>query len=219
MRRRMTILLALAMSALAAAGAGATPQSDFDAVYGDWKADLVISACKWSQGQLQNAYDVSQSNPDFQYETRFGDDVQKEIKRWKDGGCAGVKPIAVRRTSPLSGARIVKVSGRGKAAKEVVRVRNGTKKTIPFRKGSIRNSKRGKAVFPAKFKLPKGKTAVIHVGCKKGKRRAYFKKQNVWLCLRKPLFNDKGDLARLADAKAIVVSQRGFGKLKRRPAF
>jgi hypothetical protein len=219
MHGRIAALALIALSAVVALPAHATPQSDFDGVYADWKADLAISACTWSQPQLQNAYNVSQSNPDFQYETRFADDVQTEIKRWQSGGCAGVQPVTVRRTSPLNGAKIVKVVGRGKAAKESVRVRNGSKKTIAFRKATLHNSKRLKAVFPAGFKLRAGRTALVHAGCARGKRRASFAKQTVWLCRKKPLFSDRGDLARLADAKAIVVSQRGFGSLRRRPAF
>jgi hypothetical protein len=210
------IVLALAGSAMA------SPQSDFDAVYGDWKTDLTISACKWSEPQLQNAYKVANSNPDFQYETRFSDGLQTEIKRWKNGGCSGVAPISKRRTSPLSGARIVSVNGRGGARTEVVKIRNGTRKTISFRKATVRNirsGKRNRSVFPARFKLAKGRTATVHMGCAKGKRHASFKARTVWLCRRAAMFRDKGDAARLADAKAIVVSQRGYGSQKRRPVF
>src|SRR3954465_7592750 len=112
----------------------ASQQSDFDDVYGDWKPDLVITQCKWSQGQLENARDVAQSNPDFQYETEFIDDTQREIDRWKNGGCGGIKPIETRRTSPANGVRIASVKGRGSAKREVVTVQNRSGKTVSFRK-------------------------------------------------------------------------------------
>src|SRR3954469_23312233 len=155
MHGRIAPILAL-IALFLAVPAFASQQSDFDDVYGDWRPDLVISPCRWSQPQLENAYAVANSNPDFQYETRFSDDVQTEISRWKNGGCAGVAPLTTRRTSPLNGARVVSVKDRGGQAKETVKIHNGTKQTISFRKATLRNlrsRKRNRAVFPAKFKL------------------------------------------------------------------
>jgi hypothetical protein len=197
----------------------ATPQTDFDHVYGDWKPDLVIAPCRWSQAELQTAHDVASSNPDFQYETRFVDDTQREINRWKSGGCAGVQPESVRKKSPLFGVRIVKVRARGGAAKESVAIRNTTRKAKSFRKASITNIKGKGFYFPARFKLRRGRTAVVHVGCAKGKRRQSFTTRAVWLCSKRGLFRDRGDLVRLSDAKLLVVSQRGFGSEKGRPVF
>jgi hypothetical protein len=209
----------LALCAVVALPALASPQSDFDAVYGDWKADKVMTQCRWTLEQLQNANDIANSNPDFQYETGFQDSVQAEINRWKAGGCAGVAPTSVKKASPLTGAHITAVKPRGKAAREVVKIRNGSKKTLSFRKASLRNAKRAKAVFPAKFKLRSRKVAVVHLGCARGKRRASFNGTTVYLCRRKELLRDKGDVIKLADAKGVVVSQRGFGTKKRQPSF
>jgi hypothetical protein len=213
------VAFALLVSMAAALPASATPQSDFDAVYGDWKKDLKITRCAWSQNQLQNAYDIANSNPDFQYETKFVDDTQAEINRWKTGGCAGVQPESVRKKSPLFGVRIVKVRGKGGAARETVTIRNTARKAKSFRKASLTNIKGKGFYFPPKFKLAKGRTAVVHVACAKGKKRQSFTKRAVWLCSKRQMFNDRGDLARLADAKLIVVSQRGYGTQKRRPVF
>jgi hypothetical protein len=219
MRARLLTLVLIAAAAVAAAPAGASPQSDFTAVYGDWKPDLAITPCRWTQPQLQNAYNVANSNPDFQYETRFSNDLQTEISRWRKGGCAGVAPFSERHASPLYSARIVKVSGKGGAAKEVVQLRNVGTRTLSFRKASLRNLAGSKAVFPGGFKLAKGRTAVVHVGCTKGKGRASFTARTVWLCRRSPLFGDRGDVARLADAKGVIVTQLGYGTQKRRAVF
>lgn len=222
---RVPLHLALAavaaaiLSAVAVAVALATPQDDFQAVYADWKPDGDVTACAFSQQQLQNALDVANGSPDFQYNSGFQDEVQVEIDRWKAGGCAGVSPVTKRRISPLNGARIMKVAGRGKAAKEYVKIKNRTRKTIRFRKATLRNKGRGRATFPAKFKLRARKTAVVRLGCAPHKRKAYAKGTKVWLCKRGQLFADRGDAARLADAKGIVVSQRGFGTQKRRVAY
>lgn len=219
MRIHAGVLVLIVLAGLVALPAAASPQSDFDAVYGDWRKDLVITPCNWSQAQLQNAYDIAQSNPDFQYETAFVDDTQAEINRWKTGGCSGVQPLSVRKKSPLFGVRVVSVRPRGGAAKERVTLRNRARKTVSFRRASLWNAKRGYGLFPARFKLAKGRTAVVHVGCAKGKRRASFTKRTVWLCRRRQLLSDRGDIARLVDAKAVVVSQRGFGTQRRRPVF
>ena len=220
MRAPLAAVLATALVVLAAAlPALASQQSDFDAVYGDWKADGVITQCHWTVDQLQNAYDVANSSPDFQYDTGFQDAVQTEINRWKAGGCAGVAPKTVSKASPLTGARIVSVSGRGGAARERVTVRNTSSKTLSFRKASLRDSKGVRALFPASFELRRGKTAVVHVGCAPGAGHASFRGTTVWLCRRGQMFRDRGDVARLVDAKGVVVSQRGFGSLRHRPVF
>jgi hypothetical protein len=215
----MRIAALVVLGVLVASPALASPQSDFNAVYGDWKKDTKITPCAWSQAQLQNAYNVARSNPDFQYETAFVNDTQREINRWKSGGCAGIQPLSVRKKSPLYGVRIVAVRGRGGAAQEAVTIHNSGRTTKSFRKASLTNLKGAGFYFPARFKLARGHTAVVHVGCAAGKRRATFTKRAVWLCSKRGIFSDKGDLARLADAKLLVVSQRGFGSESRRIAF
>jgi hypothetical protein len=215
----MRVALLTLVAFLLACPALASPQTDFNAVYGDWKKDTRITPCAWSQSQLQNTYNVARSDPDFQYETQFVDDTQREINRWKSGGCAGIQPVNVRRKSPMFGVHIVSVRGRGGAAREVVTIRNRARKAISFRKASLTNLKGHGFYFPSGFKLAKGRTAAVHVGCAKGKRQGTFTARAVWLCSPRGIFRDRGDLARLADAKLLVVSQRGFGSEGRRPAF
>jgi hypothetical protein len=137
----------------------------------------------------------------------------------KAGGCAGVEPLSVRKKSPLYGARIISVRGKGGAAREVVAIRNRAGKTLSFRKASLTNLKGRGFYFPNRFKLRKGRTVRVHTGCQKGKHRSTFSARAVWLCGKSGIFRDKGDLARLADSKLLVVSQRGFGSQRSRPAF
>ena len=220
MHGRIALLAALvAGCGLGAVQAAATPGDDFNAVYGDWKPDHVITPCWWTRHQLQNAYDVAASNPDMGYSPDFQDAVQREIKRWKDGDCAGVSPASQRRVSPLHGARIVAIAGRGGAGAESVKIKNTTRKTLAFRKATLRNHAKGRAVFPATFKLKPGRKALVHVGCAPGKGRPSLKGTTVWLCRRSQLFRDRGDTGRLADSKGIVVSQLGFGTFKGRVAY
>jgi hypothetical protein len=216
---RALTLAVLAACLFVGASAHASPQSDFDGVYGDWKADHVVTPCRWTQAQLENAYKVATGSPDFQYATGFQDNVRAEINRWKSGGCAGVAPYSKRRLSPLNGVRVMKVAGRAKAANEYVRIANRTKKTVAFRRATLRNLSGTKALFPAGLKLKPGKTAVVRVGCAPGKRHPSFSGTRVWLCRQAQLFGDSGDVARLADSKGVVVSQRGYGTQKRRPVY
>jgi hypothetical protein len=204
---------------VAGVSAQASPQSDFDGVYADWKADHVVTQCRWTQAELESAYKVATGSPDFQYATGFQDNVRAEINRWKSGGCAGVAPYAKRRLSPLNGVRVTNVAGRGNAAKEYVLIANRAKKAVALRKATLRNLTGVKAAFPAKFKLKPGKTAVVRVGCAPGKRSASFSGTRVWLCRRAQLFGDRGDVARLADSNGLVVSQLGYGTQKRRPVY
>jgi hypothetical protein len=130
-----------------------------------------------------------------------------------------VAPYAKRQLSPLNGVRVMKVAGRGNAAKEYVRITNRAKKAVALRKATLRNLGGARALFPAKFKLKPGATAVVRVGCAPGKRSASYSGTQVWLCRRAQLFGDRGDVARLADAKGVVVSQLGYGTQKRRPVY
>ena len=83
---RVALVTAL-IAAVLAVPAGASHQTDFNAVYSDWKKDGKITHFYGSQAQLQNAENVSSGNPDFQYDTRFPNATQVEINRWKSGGC------------------------------------------------------------------------------------------------------------------------------------
>jgi hypothetical protein len=211
--------LAVAVALVLVVPAHAGPQQDFNAVYGDWKADHDVTSCRFSRTELENAYQVANGSPDFQYETGFSDEVQREIARWKSGGCSGVPPLSVRKRSPLYGAKVVAVSGRGKAKSEFVRIRNTTRKMLVFRRASIRNVKRQKAFFPAGFRLRAGKTALVRVGCEGGKRRASSRGTRVFLCRRRPLFADRGDAPGLADAAGTLVSRRSYGSETRRLSY
>jgi hypothetical protein len=75
----------------------------------------------------------------LQYETQFVDDTQREINRWKSGGCAGIQPVNVRRKSPMFGVHIVSVRGRGARRAKSSRSGTGRAKAISFRKASLTN--------------------------------------------------------------------------------
>lgn len=199
-----------AFSAFAAGPAVAGEQEDFNGVYADWKKDREVTPCYWSKAQLENADRLAQGSPDFQYETEFQDEVRREIARWNAGGCAGVSPAVDRRASPLNGLKITLVRGRGGPSREYVKIKNNARKRISLRGATLRGRGGKRAKFPSRFRLSRGKTAVVRVGCG-GRRRAWFRGTRVFLCRRTALFKDRGDAARLADAKGVFVSQRSYG--------
>lgn len=185
-------------------------QEDFNAVYADWQRDDQVTPCYFSVEQLRNAERLYEQSPDSDYATAFGDEVRREIARWNAGGCAGVSPFAARRASPLYGLKIVSVRGRGGVSRELVRIRNNSRKRISLKGATLRGRGGKRAKFPSRFRLARGKTAVVRVGCG-GRRSAWSRGTRVWLCRRAPLFADRGDAARLADAKGVFVSQRSYG--------
>ena len=210
MKRRSALWLLpaflFASSGLALAG----EQEDFNAVYADWQRDDQVTPCYFSAEQLQNAERLYEQSPDAQYASAFGDEVRREIARWRAGGCAGVSPMVQRRASPLFGLRIVSVRGRGGVASELVKVRNTTRKRIALRGATLRGRGGKRAKFPPRFRLSGRRTATVFVGCG-GRGRAWFRGTRVYLCRKTPLFNDRGDAARLADSKGVFVSQRSYG--------
>ena len=211
MKRRSALwLLPVFLFVCSAVPALAGEQEDFNAIYADWQKDDQVTPCHWSKAQLQNADRLAEGSPDSQYATGFQDEVRREIARWNAGGCAGVSPASARNASPLRGLKIVGVRGRGGASREVVRIRNTTAKRVSLKGATLRGRGGKRAKFPARFRLAGRRTAVVVVGCG-GRSRAWFKGTKVWLCRRTALFNDRGDAARLADAKGVFVSQRSYG--------
>jgi hypothetical protein len=96
-------VLAIAMSAIVAAPAAqAGPNEDYTAVKNDWLKDGVITACRFSVAQLQNANRVSAQSTEDPY-TSFPDAINNELKRWSAGKCRTAKTAKMRLTvSPHS---------------------------------------------------------------------------------------------------------------------
>ena len=209
MKRRSALWLLPAFLCVCSA-AFAGEQEDFNAVYADWQRDDQVTPCFFSVAQLRNAERLYESSPDSQYATAFGDEVRREIARWNAGGCAGVSPMTARRASPLFGLRIISVRGRGDASRELVSIRNTTRKRVALKGATLRGRGGKRARFPARFRLPARTTAIVRVGCG-GRNRAWFRGVRVYLCRKAALFNDHGDAARLVDAKGAFVSQRSYG--------
>lgn len=210
---------AVLASGVLAAPAAADPFQDYQGIRADWTADGVIVPCRWSEQQLENARSVSALVPEDQYVT-FPADVDREIARWRQGRCAGQAPDDRRAGSPLGAVTIVRVAGRGKAAREYVRIRNRGRRTVSLAGATLRN-RTGRRIRLPRIVLRRGQSVTVRLSCRRGKRRASVVRTRAWLCYRRAsgLFADRGDIARLVDRRGVVVSQRGFGSRRGAVSF
>lgn len=218
-RAKLVIAGAAAVAAvLTAAPASAGPFEDYQAVRADWQADRIITPCRWSEQELVNAREVSDSVPDDQY-TDFPSEVDRELVRWRSGGCVGRTPDSVRERSPLAGMRIVRVGGRGNATRELVRLRNRGRTTANLGGAMLRNRRGARARLPRGFRVRAGRTVTVRLGCPRGRRRAGVRGSTAYVCRRRAFFTDSGDVARLVDRRGTVVSRRGYGRYSDTVAF
>ena len=208
----MVLLASLAVAAAAIAG----PDEDYAAIRADWQRDDVITPCRFSEQQLENARRIAESNPDDQY-TDFPSQIDRELARIRAGRCEGRTPDVVRERSPLARLQIRSVRPSGGAARESVRIRNRGRSTVRLDGATIRNRRGARARLPRGVRLRRGATLTVRIGCLRGRRTA--RGRVAYACRRGALFADRGDVARLADRDGVVVSQRGFGRFRSTAAF
>jgi hypothetical protein len=212
-KRRLIGLLACSLVAVGAAAA--SPTDDYTRVRVDWQEDGSITACRFSEAELQNARSVAESSPDFSY-TGLVDAIDVEIARWRSGGCSGLSPESKRARSALDGLRITAV----KPKAELVVIFNRTRKPISLTGARLHNRRGNRRVaFRRGTKIRGRKHLIVQTGCLKGKRRATVKGGRYYACQRRELWRDRGDVARLSDRKRVVVSQLGYGTQRRAPKF
>lgn len=208
----VALVTALALAPPAVAG----PTQDYQAVRADWQRDGNITPCRFSEEQLANARAIADANPDDQY-TEFPAEIDRELARVRSGACRGRTPDAERDASPLAGLRIVRVGPRGDASRELVRIRNTGRRTISLNGATVRNRRGSRARLPRGVRVRRGHAVTIRIGCLRGRRTA--RGRSVYACRRGALFTDSGDVARLADRRGVVVSQRGFGRFRNTVSF
>lgn len=217
------LALGSALLALLALGAVAPPvladaASDARAVYLDWQPDKVITACRFTRAQLVNAQTTAASSPDFDtYAPGFRDQINREIARYDSGGCQGIStpPSAAKRArSPLRKVRIAKIRPKGGSA-ESVTIRNAGSKTVSLRGATLRDRKGNRVRFPRGTKLRGKRSLKVITGCAPGQRRPVRRGSRLFACKRKLLWDDRGDVVKLADSRGTVVAQRGYGRLRK----
>ena len=126
----------LAVGALWAPAAGADPYADYNAVRADWQPDQVITACRFTIGELQNARSLLTGEDNY---SGFQEALETEISRQRSRGCPGgggtegrpalsrVKVVAGRVQFGLSRAAQVGIVVERRAGRGWVRVRGLTR--------------------------------------------------------------------------------------------
>lgn len=198
-------LAALLVGALVAPGAGASPAADFAAIVKDFTRDRDVTPCLFTRAQLEGAR--AQLGPDANaYAPGLGDELSREIRRWRDGGCT------TRRVAAALGGdvRIVKVSAKGAARRESVTLRNYGSKAVSLRGWILRDA----ADHQIKFKkttLKAKRRVVVVTGCRRGSRKALRKGTRYYACRSTEFWDDAGDVVELVNAKGGLLSKKAYG--------
>src|SRR5205085_4214829 len=88
-------LTAVAVTAVVAASAQASPSADYSAVKSDWRKDGKITPCRFSLPELQHASELAAANNEDGY-TTLPDEIDREIGRWNSGDCRKVAIARLR---------------------------------------------------------------------------------------------------------------------------
>ena len=201
MRRLQLAFAAVLGAAVLAPGvAGGSPAADLASITRDYTRDGRITACRFTQGQLEGAR--SKIGEDIaSYAAGIAVAIAREIKRWKDGGCAG-KRRAVR-------LRIIAVSAGGGANVEYVTIKNSGSKTVNLHNYALRDGDDHTLKFRA-TKLKKGARLRVVTGCHKGRNGAVRRGTRYYACRKTQFWDDAGDLVELLAPGGGLLSQKRY---------
>ena len=199
--------MAAGMLALAG-GAVADVSSDYLHARADWQAHKgKITRCRFTANELNNVLTAISANPDENY-SDFRPAVEGELARIAAKLCRGIVPESARRSSPLDAATIAKLKGSGGPARELVVLKNSSRKRLRLKGATLRNRAGRKLKLPKRAAIgPRGKLTV-RLACGKARNRT------VYLCAARAFWVDKGDVAVLYDRAKVAAAQAGFGKFE-----
>ena len=216
--RRLPALAAVCLAAiflLPGASALAAPVDDYNAVLADWRAGGDVTPCRFTRTQLVNARNVAGTVPDFDsYAPGFREEVTQEIARHDRGGCRGVSPqtpASRRSRSHLRAIRITAIRPRG-GSRESVTIRNTARGAVRLRGATLRD-RSGKRLRLS-GRLGGRRTLRVITGCAGARRRPARLGAQLFACRSGRLWDDRGDVVKVVDARGIVVAQRGYGTLR-----
>jgi hypothetical protein len=194
----ITVVLSAAVLAPAAAG---SPAGDLKSVLQDYSRDDKITPCRFTQRQLESVR--GQISPDIEtYAKGIRPALNREIRRWKAGGCKGKGPNATK-------LRIVAVKATGGPAKESVTIKNTGRKAISLRGFALRDAADHTLKFRA-TKLNAGRRLQVVTGCRKGHRSAVRRGSRYYACRSKEVWDDAGDTVELLGRGGGLVSKKTY---------
>ena len=198
-------LLALLVGAIAVPGAGASPAADFNAIVKDFTSGRDITPCLFTQAQLKAAR--AQLGPDANaYAPGLGDEINREIKRWKDGSCTARRVAAARGAD----VRITKIKSKGGARSESVTLRNYGSKIVSL-KGFVLRDASDHAIKFIKTTIKPKRSVVVVTGCRRGSKKALRKGTRYYACRKTAFWDDAGDVVELVNAKGGLLSRKTYG--------
>lgn len=186
-------------------GVGASPAADFNAIVKDFTGGRDITPCLFTQAQLEAAR--AQLGPDANaYAPGLGDEVTREIKRWRDGDCSRKRVAAAKGAD----VRISKVTAKGGVRSESVTLRNHGSKTASL-KGFILRDAADHAIKFKKTTIKPRRSVVVVTGCRKGSKKAVRKGTRYYACRSTEFWDDAGDVVELVNAKGGLLSTKTYG--------
>jgi hypothetical protein len=193
----------------------AAPVDDYRAVLADWQQGQDVTPCRFTRPQLLNARNQAGAVPDFDsYAPGFREEVTQEIARHDRGGCRGVSPqtpVSRRERSALRAIRITAIRPRG-GSRESVTIRNTSRRAVRLRGATLRD-RSGKRIRLS-GRLAGRRTLRVLTGCAGARKRPARLGAQLFACRSGRLWDDRGDVVKVVDARGIVVAQRGYGTLR-----
>ncbi len=187
---KLAVAAVLVAAALAPTAAG-SPTADLSAIGRDYASGRDITPCRFSVSQLESAKTLINADVET-YAAGLGAAIDREIKRWRDGGCSARK-IAAAGGAAL---RIVSVQPKGGARRESVLIRNVSGRTVDLRGYALRDADDHTLKFRT-TKLKRGARLRAVTGCRKGVRKAVRRGTRYYFCRSKQVWDDAGDTVEL----------------------
>ncbi len=200
---KLTIAAVLAAAALAPAAAG-SPSADLAAIGRDYATGRDITPCRFTVAQLQGARSLINEDVET-YAAGLGTAIDREIKRWRDGGCTA-KKIAAAAGAKL---RIVSVQPKGGAREESVLIRNMSAKTVNLRGYALRDAGDHTLKFKT-TKLKRGASLRAVTGCRTGHKKAVRRGSRYYFCRSKQVWDDAGDTVELLGPGGGLLSMKKY---------
>jgi hypothetical protein len=194
-------LAALLVAAVLAPAAAASPAADLSAMIRDHARDNTLTPCRFTKNQLNGARTQISADIDT-YGKGIRAAINRELKRWSDGGCKGRRGGAK--------LQITKVRASGAAAKEYVTIRNLAGKTVDLRDYALRDSA-DHVLRLRSTKLKRGARLKVITGCRSGHRSAFRRGSSYYACRSVEVWDDAGDLVELLGPGGGLLSRKQYG--------
>ena len=201
---KIALVAGLAAAALAEGAAG-SPSADLTAIARDYASGRDITPCRFTQAQLTGARTLVNADVET-YAAGLGVAIDREIKRWRDGGCTA------RQAAVAAGAKlvIVKVQAKGGARRESVTIRNRSRKTVNLRNYALRDAGDHTLKFRT-TKLKPGRSLRAVTGCRKGSNKSGRRANSYYFCRSRQVWDDAGDTVELLGPGGGLLHSRTYG--------